>query len=659
MSETTLASEIAHEQEHVDKVYDRLAIMEEQADLLAAEGHARARIEDAPGLKFDHHRRMFERDVLVHAAAKRRASINAEYGGLVFGRMDRKGGLVDYVGRLGVLDEEYEPLVMDWRAPAAAVFYRATAIDPQGVIRRRVLQSLGARVTGVEDDLLDPESAPEDMAVIGDGALMGALSRARTGTMRDIVSTIQHEQDEAIRAPARGATLITGGPGTGKTVVALHRAAYLLYSDRRRFEGGGVLIIGPSAGFMRYIERVLPSLGEQSVTLRSLGEVLDAVNAYTHDAPAVAAIKGSTRMIRILRRAAADAEPGAPRQFRIFFGGEVLQLDGDALDDIRQRVLQDGIPRNRARRKASRALVAALWRAGSGQGNRREFDEMIVDRDEFIDFLDTWWRPLEPAQVLSWLGEPARLRRYARGILSDAEIATLAAGWAPSPSIEDVPLLDELRIRLGSEPRREDSGDGEPQLFAEKQYTARRSAIRAENYDEYAHVLVDEAQDVTPMQWRMLGRRAQYASWTIVGDAAQSSWPDPAEALAAMHKALDGQAQHSFHLTTNYRNSAEIFDFAGRFIAATVPDADIPSAVRKTGVEPGHRFVAGEQLQPAIDSAIAELLEAVEGTVGVITLEPFESDDERVSVVDPLACKGLEYDGVLIVEPDRIIADSP
>jgi DNA helicase IV len=219
-------------------------------------------------------------------------------------------------------------------------------------------------------------------------------------------------------------------------------------------------------------------------------------------------------------------------------------------------------------------------------------------------------------------------------------------------------LLDELRIRLGVPPRREDSTD-EPQLFAEKQYAARRSAIRAENYDEYAHILVDEAQDVSPMQWRMLGRRAQYASWTIVGDAAQSSWPNPPEALAAMRKALDGQAQHSFHLTTNYRNSAEIFDFAGRFIAATVPDADIPSAVRTTGHEPDHRFVSADELQPGVDAAIAELLEAVEGTVGVITLDPFETGNERVSVVDPLACKGLEYDAVLIVQPDRIIADSP
>lgn len=663
MSERSLAEEIAYEQKHVDRVYERLAIMEEQAALLAAEGHARARIEDAPGVKWDHHRRLFERDALVNHAARRRASINAEYGGLVFGRMDRSGGAIDYVGRLGVLDEEYEPLVMDWRAPAAAVFYQATAVRPLGVIRRRVLQSLGSRVTGVEDDLLDPDAAPEDMTVIGDGALVGALARARTGTMRDIVATIQQEQDEAIRAPGRGATLITGGPGTGKTVVALHRAAYLLYSDRRRFEGGGVLVIGPSAGFMRYIERVLPSLGEQSVTLRSLGEVLDGATAVAHDSPAVAAIKGSTRMTRVLRKAVADHIPQAPQELRLFFSGVVLQLDAPALDEIRRRVLQDGTPRNRARRKAGRALVAALWRLfrpdTTTDSTRRDFDESIVERDEFVDFLDSWWAPVTPEQVMSWLRDPARLRRYARGILTDAEIAAVSGGWAPAPTIEDIPLLDELRVLLGAPPQGAQETENEPRLLAEQRYAARRSALRTENYEEYAHVLVDEAQDVSPMQWRMLGRRGQYASWTIVGDAAQSSWPDPAEAQAAMRKAIGTQDQHRFHLTTNYRNSAEIFDFAGCFIAATVPDADLPKAVRATGHEPDHRFVPPGELRAAADAATEELLAAVEGTVGVITPEPFVPVSDRVSVVDPLSCKGLEYDAVVVVQPERIIADSP
>ena len=230
-----------------------------------------------------------------------------------------------YIGRLGVRDDDYEPLVIDWRAPAASPFYRATPVEPLGVLRRRVLRCQGDRVVGVEDDLMVPE-APDDIVVVGDGALMAALTRSRGPRMRDIVATIQRHQDEAIRSPSRGVTEITGGPGTGKTVVALHRAAYLLYSDRRRYESGGILVVGPSAAYTAYIERVLPSLGEESVTLRSTGDLVDAVSARRHDPPAAAAIKGSLRMRELLARAARDLVPGAPTEFRAFVAGEAVRL---------------------------------------------------------------------------------------------------------------------------------------------------------------------------------------------------------------------------------------------------------------------------------------------------------------------------------------------
>ena len=253
--------EIAHEQEFVDRVYRQLEQSTKNAQALAREGYGRGRLGHEGGL--------VERDAMVFQAARRIATLNAAHEGLVFGRLDLKDPAegARYIGRIGLRDENRDSLLVDWRAPAAAVFYQATAADPQGVVRRRVLRCSGPTVVAVEDDLLDSE-ADSDLVVVGEGALLAQLSRARDRTMHSIVATIQAEQDEAIRAPSRGVVSISGGPGTGKTVVALHRAAYLLYTDRRRYESGGVLVVGPSSVFMRYIERVLPSLGETAVALR-------------------------------------------------------------------------------------------------------------------------------------------------------------------------------------------------------------------------------------------------------------------------------------------------------------------------------------------------------------------------------------------------------
>ncbi|HLK95470.1 MAG TPA: helicase, partial [Nocardioidaceae bacterium] len=326
MTQPIAERERAVEQAFVDVVYDRLDDSATAAQELAREGHARASLGHEGGL--------VERDAMVFQAAKRIAALDAAHEGLVFGRLDLNGDEPRYIGRIGLRDADREVLLVDWRAPAASVFYRATAQDPLGVVRRRVLRSRGRTVTGVEDELLDAEAAPDGMPVVGDGALLAQLSRARDAYMHSVVATIQKEQDEAIRAPARGVTTIGGGPGTGKTVVALHRAAYLLYTERRRFEAGGVLVVGPSGVFMSYIERVLPSLGETSVTLRAVGGVVDGIDATRHDAPAVARIKGSSRMRRVLSRAVRDTAPGAPDEFRVFWRDEVLALDSHDLSSV-------------------------------------------------------------------------------------------------------------------------------------------------------------------------------------------------------------------------------------------------------------------------------------------------------------------------------------
>ncbi|MGZ0146675.1 HelD family protein [Kribbella sp. WER1] len=685
------------EQQHVDRVYGRVEEAARSASRIAVEGHQRGQAQNVGRVRDEEQTGLYERDVLVFAAARRIAELDAEHEGLVFGRLDSDHGddqpaaatAADleklYVGRIGVRDAEYEPLVIDWRAPAAEPFYRATPTDRQKVVRRRVLRNKGARIAGLEDDLLAPERAPEDLPVMGEGALMASLSRARGHTMRDIVATIQAEQDEAIRAPARGVTVIGGGPGTGKTVVALHRAAYLLYSDRRRFERGGVLVVGPSAAFMAYIERVLPSLGENTVSLRAVGELVDGVKATAVDSAEVAAVKGSLRMRGVLSRAARDRVPNAPTTLRVFLGGATVELDANQLDNVRRNALRRTV-RNRAAAEARKGLIAALWQRfpedlrNGPLGDREAFGDRVTDTPAFRTFFSQWWPVLTAEAVLRWLGDPRRLQRWARNELTPREVDALATAIRTTDefTVADVALLDELGTLLGRPPIAENTDeefdwlegltDGVNEVLTSSERRARAAAAReAEEPEEYAHVLVDEAQDLSPMQWRMVTRRGPQASWTIVGDLAQSSWRDPAEAQAAMDSMLSHLQRHSFRLSTNYRNSAEIYAFAGEVIRQSIPDADLPNAVRSTGVEPEHRvFDAGKVAEAAGDAA-AELLQLVEGTVGVIVppalrpaVDPVlaEVGDPRVVAVSPLDSKGLEYDGVVVVEPDRIVSDT-
>ena len=702
-----VADEIAVEQAHVDLVYAELVKAGTRAGLVEADGLARGRTDRVGTARDEELTGLFERDALVFHAARRRNALESQYEGLVFGRLDidhpPKPDVegdpereVRYIGRLGVRDDDYEPLVIDWRAPAASPFYRATPVEPMGVLRRRVLRCKGSDVVGIEDDLMVAE-APPDLVVVGDGALMAALTRSRGTRMRDIVATIQRHQDEAIRASARGITEITGGPGTGKTVVALHRAAYLLYSDRRRYESGGILVVGPSAAYTSYIERVLPSLGEETVTLRSLGDVVDAVSTERLDTPAAAAIKGSLRIRQVLSRAAHDAVPDGPEEFRAFVAGFAVRLPRHTLDQVRSRALRQH-QRNLAHDTVVQLLADAAYRQ-SGHPEREEFVGRFEDHLEVATFLENWWPQLDPREVLLWLADEERLARYAKGILDDEERAQLLASMRLALetgvwSVADVALVDDVAARVGpvqDAPREERgfyeieelddlSSRGVSELGGralpdrvEPAYTltphdARERLLqgRIGRPEDYAHVLVDEAQDLSPMQWRMLGRRGRYASWTVVGDAAQSSWPDAAESAVAREEAFGTQPRRLFHMDTNYRNAREIFDYAAAMIRRSVPDADIPQAVRETGVEPvdGH---LGPDVYASVAAAVERLLEEVEGSVAVITpsnhaavLAPLSADpDGRLQVTDPMSTKGLEYDATVVVDPDAIIAESP
>ncbi len=524
-----------------------------------------------------------------------------------------------------------------------------------------MIQSSRERVTGIEDDLLDPEAAPPGMRVVGDGALLASLSKATGHGMRDIVATIQREQDDAIRSPAGGVTIVTGGPGTGKTAVALHRAAYLLYSDRSRFAGGGVLVVGPSGVFVEYIATVLPSLGEDTATLRSLGTLVPGWDATRVDSGEVAAIKGSLRMRRVLERASHDGVPGAPTELRLLY--RCLLVRGHGFDRV----------------------FDALWAQArdqklSGLPEKREFEAELADRGDFRNFLRAWWPRFTPMRVLGWLADRGRLRAYANGVLSREEIEILQGSFdgldEHGPTIADVALLDELDELMGRprKPQKKSKNpfhvrDGvqEVSTFADRQAAARTQHLqREDDYRDFAHVVVDESQDVSPMQWRMIGRRGQYASWTIVGDPAQTAWSgDPDELDRAREKALGSRKRNSYALTTNYRNSSEIFAVAAGVIRAILPDLPLPSAVRSTGVDPVDLVAGAGSLPATVRELTEKQLADVDGTIGVITPVPRRDEmaawvtglPERVQVVTALEAKGMEYDAVVLVEPGEIAVD--
>ncbi|HEY8986651.1 MAG TPA: UvrD-helicase domain-containing protein [Streptomyces sp.] len=763
--------EISVEQEHLDRVYRRLEEKIHQAEFLLHDASQRGQV-GTPGA-------LAERDAQVFRAGIHLNRLNNEFEDFLFGRIDlllgkdgKKGpdgaytavepaeGVIRddntadiaetlHIGRIGVLDEEYAPLVIDWRAPAAAPFYRSTPVDPGRVVRRRVIRSKGRRVLGVEDDLMRPELTAfldgAELPAIGDGALMAALGQARTHSMRDIVSSIQAEQDLVIRAPAASVAYVEGGPGTGKTAVALHRAAYLLYQDRRRY-AGGILIVSPTPLLVAYTEGVLPSLGEEGqVAIRAIGSLVDGAEATLYDSPAVARAKGSYRMLKVLRKAARGAlevdaggttgttgaaagtrgttgtpagtggttgttaqlafgdDPddtpvtplppsGPPTRLRVVAFNRRLELESDTLDHVRRTALSGTAPVNLLRPRARKLLLDALWeRSGAASRHsdpelaaelRLSFDEDVTTEDSFIEFLDAWWPELTPRGVLAAMADERRLGRWARRILNPGEVRRVARSLKRDGySVHDIAMLDELQAILGTPARPKKKRELDPldqltgldELMPVREETQRERAERlAQERVEYAHVIVDEAQDLTPMQWRMVGRRGRHATWTVVGDPAQSSWSDPDEAAEARDEALGTRPRRRFTLTVNYRNPAEIADLAAKVLALAMPGAESPRAVRSTGVVP--RFVTTGQgtavrktLAETVREETARLLEQVDGTVGVVVAMNRRDEarrwldglGDRAVALGSLEAKGLEYDATVVVSPAEIADESP
>ncbi|TDB99448.1 helicase, partial [Micromonospora fluostatini] len=625
-----------------------------------------------------------QRDSSVRMYADQVEQYAAVENGLAFGRLDTEDGGRHYVGRIGIFDtsDDYDPLLMDWRAPAARPFYLATAANPQGIRRRRHLRTRQRKVTGLNDEVLDLATASPTghEELTGEASLLAALNAGRTGRMRDIVETIQAEQDRIIRADLPGVLVVQGGPGTGKTAVALHRAAYLLYTHRRELSTRGVLLVGPNLTFLRYISQVLPALAETGVLLRTQGDLFPGVSARRTESAAAAAVKGRLAMTDVLAAAVRDRQWVPDEPLEIEVEREVLHLDPQTCRAARERVRRSGRPHNLARPLFDIEIVHALAaqvaeRIGAdplGGENllspadiaeiRRELHEEPAVRAA----LDELWPVLTPQRLLADLfADPDRIATAAPQ-LTDAERALLhrePGGWTPA----DVPLLDEAAELLGEDERAaaarrerlrvlnreyaegvleiwkgsrsidvEDEADGgeilgvtdlidadrllERQEEADRLTTAQRAA--ADRNWAFGHVIVDEAQELSPMAWRLLMRRCPSRSMTIVGDVAQTgalsgtpSWADALEPYVAQRWRLE-------ELTVSYRTPAEIMAVAAEVLTEIDPELSPPRSVRESGVPPWDRSVSPDRLAADLVAATArEAAELTEGRLGVIVPE--------------------------------------
>ncbi len=604
------------------------------------------------------HSARLERDVRVAMTVQRLAQLRGAEAGLVFGRTDHDDGEVRHVGRQSVDDEGGDPLVVDWRAPAAEPFYRATGRNPMGVVRRRHLVVQGRKVVGLDDELLGSEHDDDGLVLMGGASLLAALGRARTGRMSDIVATIQREQDEIIRAPLPGVLVVQGGPGTGKTAIALHRAAYLLYTHRFPLERAGVLLIGPNPVHLRYIEAVLPALGEDAVTLATPSTLGPAEVSGTEDADRTR-LKGDPRMASVLARAVADRGRPLARAVSVLWKGQRLTLTRDASRSVVTSARRRPNLHNPRRRLVERLVLRHLTaQAGS------VLDDAILEERPLVEALERMWPVLSPEELLHDLfGSAALLRRAAGDLLEAAEAKLLerprsarvdAVRWTAA----DAALLDEAAGILGPPP-------------------GGRRLRRYEAWNRtWGHVLVDEAQDLSPMQVRMLARHCPGRSMTLAGDLAQASgaWGPSSWDEILVHLGLRREPR-LVELTVNYRTPAEIMELAARVLAEAEPAFTPSRALRRSGDDPQFTAASRGALAASLAAVTAaEREETGEGTLAVIVPEglldlaraalPGAGEgtrllDSAVALLTPTDAKGLEFDTVVVVEPAAIVAESP
>ncbi|SEC30788.1 HelD family protein [Arthrobacter woluwensis] len=709
-----LEAELARERDYVHGLYHRLdELREEKRGQLA-----RVRRGGPVGSM----QNVSERDAFAALYEDRLAQLDAVEDRLVFGRLDLDDGEAQYIGRIGLSTEDLQRLMVDWRAPEAGHFYQATAFDRQGVRRRRHLILSGRDLKAMEDDVLDPGMLGEQTGHQGEGALLAALNSKRTGQMSDIVSTIQAEQDRIIRSSMSGALVVQGGPGTGKTAVALHRAAYLLYTHRERLKSAGVLLVGPSTSFMKYIERVLPSLGETGVVMASLGKLMPGIDAVPETDPQVAALKGRLAMAIVVANAVAQRQRTfrSPRTLEV--EGYRLTLSPKQVSRAREKARQTGKPHNEARgtfvkillRELTEQLTEKVLAANPGNSADRSYlAEDVRSSHDVRVALNLAWMPMTPEKLLSELfSRPDILKACTPGFTEAERRLLLRPADAPWTEA-DVPLLDEAAELLGDydvhagrnaalaeQERQRDVENakatlrnmehmGIDPLFTAEELAERNAEqhhrlsaadrARGDRNWAYGHVVVDEAQELSHMQWRLLARRCPLKSFTIVGDIAQTSSAAGALSWASALTPEFGDHWRLEELTVNYRTPSQIAEAAVRMANAAGQIVSAPKAVREGRWAPQIDRVSASDVVPHLVRAVPEELTMLDGGLLAVISGPRHraaaeaalraeyggrvgtgsgSYDQDIVVISPQEAKGLEFDGVVILEPQELLDEA-
>ncbi|MFC7531155.1 HelD family protein [Actinoplanes sp. GCM10030250] len=716
------SEELAEEQRHLTLLYDHLDELRDQTDRrLAASRRENGGTPQARS----------QRDAFTGNYAERLAQLAAVEQGLCFGRLDPHDGTPLHIGRIGLHDTDRQ-LLVDWRAPAARPFYVATAVTPYGMTRRRHIRTRLRTVIGIDDEILDPDRAGDSAPVTGEAALLAALTANRTGRMRDIVATIQAEQDRVIRADLGGVLVVQGGPGTGKTAVALHRAAYLLYTHRDQLAARGVLIVGPNATFLRYISQVLPSLAETGVLLATPGDLHPGVTARRPEPPGAAEIKGRATMVETLQSVVRAVQRVPHETVEIVVDRHVLRLEPAAAEAARERARTSGRQHNLARPIFETAVLDALaaqvaerigydpfWADPLGEDDALTSSN-VLDEADLADIradlaadrgvralIDGLWPLLTPEQLLTGFYADPSVVPQLTAEEQEALRREPGGGWTPA----DVPLLDEAaellgeddraareraereqRIRLGYAQGVLDITAGSKSYELEDDFEAAipnvadvmQADMLAERYEDrewqsaaaraaadrrwaFGHVIVDEAQELSPMAWRLLMRRCPSRSMTVVGDLDQTGALGTAASWGEVLSPYVADRWRLTELTVSYRTPAEILAYTGRALAAAGAVITPPRPVRESGIEPWEETgdLAGlaqlviDEIAQAGDGRLAVIVPAARRDVLAAAL-PVSADPEDSAVLLTVAqAKGLEFDSVVVVDAAGIVAESP
>ena len=708
------SSELAREREYVETLYARLDALKDEAQRQLEA----VRLTNPGG----NHQNRSERDAFARIYEDRIAQLRDIDERLAFGRLELATtgdeSPFRYIGRIGLRDEEQQPLLLDWRVPQARAFYQATAATPLGARARRHLQSLGRDIVRIDDEIFDHELLSGDVSGLqGEAALLATLTAQRTGRMGDIVATIQAEQDTIIRSELGGTLVVQGGPGTGKTAVALHRAAYLLYSHRETLAKSGVLIVGPSRSFLQYIEAVLSSLGESGVVLSSVGQLYPGIDTSLDDEPAAAALKGSLEMAQLIARAVRSRQVVPTEPQVVDVNGELLTIPPQLIHSAMQRAWASKKPHNVARVTFNMAALSALARLLGDQlkshGNTIEESDQAWLREDLRTAhdvkvaLNTAWLPLTPQKLLQDLYARPQWLAALTPDWTPARRAILLRGREAPFTVSDVPLLDEAAELLGEAERSGDAEKRERKQQRKRDIENAEAAIRnmdveglvsaetlADGFEAavdrgttaelaaadrtwtYGHVVVDEAQELSPMQWRLLMRRNPLKSFTIVGDVAQASAAAGTQSWAGALQPHVGDNWRLEELTVNYRTPAQIADVAESMAlahgvnitrsravrhsdwpveiaeASDLADEVVATVLRDRAIDDRGTLavIVSESLLATVYPALATEFggEVGRGTVGL---------SRAIAVMTPQESKGLEFDAVVVVEPQRIVEE--